>query len=479
MSFIERAINAIKPPPPAVSGDDKMIGVTDSEALKNRYFGKLAQNMKNKSRYELLIDIEEMIHDGALVDKVLEKLCGDACANPVQIEARTRTRVAIEGMLKRIEWQKYAQQYVYMWLAHGDLFLQKIYEKSSLPGKIGWISEIVRMPTETMLRNVNVQDKFENPNEAYYQVPDIRYGFESDVKIPFHEGKILHARNDHIKSKHVPYGRSIYVSAVRFFNMAMMLLEDSAIGRHQSTQNMYVHYIGRHADLRVTDTMVKDYSKKAKANLTENTTHFFLDGKNELDLIGGTKARIAGVDDIRLVLSILAVALDYPIDLLSAGVADDSGGEELFRKEVVLSRTIMNIIEKVNMMILDPLIKAELWLQNIKPDYRLVTQPITFEDKAKKSKRQSGEVDRRMLSRESYFEENHPERNWSNEKVRIDQDLAFEQELADKYPDAYGVMGRINMEAGETGSEKNPVEQQERLTPGSRGTEEREDLNDG
>lgn len=482
MSFITAILEAVKPPlksNPAEQDGDRLKGYVDPDALAYRFFGKIANKISDGKRVEFLKDVREMMNDGALADRVLEKLCSDATSNQVQIDAAPRRATIIRKMLERVEWEKYGHEYTYMYLADGDLFLQKLFEPSIDPRKQGYISGLIRMPTETMIRNTNERDEFENLNEAYFQVSDYRNWLYDPNKVAFHYGKILHARNDSVRSPFFRYGRSIWVSAVRIFNMAMMLLEDAAIGRHQSTQNMYVHYVGKNSDVRVTDTMVKDYTAKAKEKLTDNTTHYMVDGKHEIELMGGTKQSIGGVDDIRLVLSVLAVALDYPIDLLSAGVADDSGGEELFRKEVVLSRTVKNIIKKVNQNILRPLIDNELSLNNAVGPYGIVTQPVTFEDKTKKSKRQLAEVKDGALSRPSYFEENHPERTWDEERVRIEQDAEFVQGIVDRYP-AYYNLGRTNMfnpDAGQQGDMKPEEQQQGRSTPGSLGTEGREDSN--
>ncbi len=177
-----------------------------------------------------------------------------------------------------------------------------------------------------------------------------------------------------------------------------------------------------------------------------------------------------------LILSILCVALDYPLDLLGVGISHDSGGEELFRKETVLKRTIEKIIKRENEQILKPLIDQELILAGMGTgDYRIVTQPASFEDKNKKSKRGILEVQGKLKSDRTYHEENNPEIKFEDERKRREDQYAWEDDMATKYPkssaapQSFGFEG--SAESGEQGSTKDVDEQQVRTTPGATGTE--------
>lgn len=474
MSLLNSVLEAIKPSPPQPS-DDAVKGTLNADVLAYSYFGKAAQMQTNAERYELYEAYSDMSEDGAIADKVLERLCMDATQNPVQIKAASRRKTIILDFLRTIKWDEVSASLAYLLFSKGDLFLQKVYTTSSNPRRLAYISEIASLPAETMIRKSNEKDQFENPNHAYDQVDDIRNGSFARVLFPFPEGKILHARNDVLRSKVFGYGRSCWKPAVRIFNMALMLLEDSAIGRHQSTQNLRVHQVGKESNVGVTEPIIKDYARKVMAVLKPDTTDLFIDGKTTIQQYGGTKQVLSGVDDIRLMLSILSIALDYPIDLMNGGSSDDSGGEELFRKEVVLARTIQAMMKKINTMILRPLIDTELSLANSSGEYEIVTQPVTFEDKSKKSKRGITEVQSNIISKETYFEENKGGRTWDEEKKRLENQRMFESELNEKYPMIVGSPTQFNPEAGESGNPRPPESQQQRETPGSRGTNPKED----
>jgi hypothetical protein len=358
---------------------------------------------------------------------------------------------------------------MYLLLRDGDEFLQREFSKSLKPGRVAFTRKVFRMPTTTMIRNTDERDEFKDYNEAFYQVDDIR-NWPAKNKIPFPYTKMHHARLDWEESVYFRYGRSIWASAVRVFNMAVMSIEDAAIQRHQSTQNVLYHLLARHGDTRANETFVNEYARRFEERYSENTTHMFLDGKTELQQIGGSKSSVGTVDDIRLILSILAIALEYPLDLLSVGVTGDSGGEELFRKETALKRTVENIIEKENNFILKPLIDFELMLAGDPGKYRITTFATTFEDANKKSKRGLLEVQAGVKSTRSYHEENNAEISWAEEKKRIEEDTAWKKSMgigANEFT-------RSSPASGEQGATAEPDNQQERKTPGRLGVDEKE-----
>jgi hypothetical protein len=474
MSLLSSVLEAIKPSPPQ-SPDDAVRGSLDPDVLAYSYFGKAAQLTTNAKRYDLYQAFSDMSEDGAIADKVLERLCMDATQEPVQIKAASRRRTIILDLLRTIKWEEMAASLAYLLFSKGDLFIQKVYTKSSNSRRLAYISRIVSLPPETIIRRSNAKDEFDDPSKAYHQVDDIRNGDYARVLFMFPQGKILHARNDVLRSKTFGYGRSCWHPCVRIFNMALMLLEDSAIGRHQSTQNLRVHQVGKDSSVGVTEPIIKDYARKVMKVLKPDTTDLFIDGKTSIQQYGGTKNVLSGVDDIRLMLAVLSIALDYPIDLMNGGSSDDSGGEELFRKEVVLSRTIQAMIRKINTLILRPLIDTELALANSSGEYEIITKPVTFEDKSKKSKRGITEVQSNIISKETYFEENKSGRTWEEEKVRIVNQREFETELNEKYPVIQITQPQFNPEAGESGNPKPPDGQQQRETPGSLGTDPKED----
>jgi hypothetical protein len=252
--------------------------------------------------------------------------------------------------------------------------------------------------------------------------------------------------------------------------MTVMELEDSAIQRHQSTQNILWHFVGRHSATRPGDSVINAYAERIKKTYTDSTSQMFVDGTTQVEQIGGTKSVIGTVDDLRLILSILAIALDYPLDLLSVGITGESGGEELFRKEVVLKRTIENIIKREINNILKPIIDTELHLAGQSGKYNIRAFPVSFEDSNKRSKRGLMEVQQGVKSFQTYHEENNPEISFEEEEKRIREWNKFQKEVG---------IGKVSTESspasGERGSRKMVDDQQERNTPGSLGTDDRED----
>jgi len=472
MSFISDLMDRIRPVevyPVEPDSTSKLVGSADPLSISYGFFSKMNEVVRNYDRSKFLASIKDMTTDFAIADKALGRLCEDATCKPISVDAPGRRKRIIEDMIKQIGYEEHRMSWIYGMLSQGDLFLQKEYVKSVQPGRMAFISRVLKMPTETMIRNTDDRDEFYNPNEAFYQVNDIS-NMSSTIKTPFSIGKIQHARNDWERSEYFRYGRSIWHSAVRVFNMAVMTLEDSAIQRHQSTQNVLWHFVGRHSETRPGETVINEYARRVKNSYTESTNQMFVDGSTQVEQIGGTKNIIGTVDDIRLILSILAIALDYPLDLLSVGLTGQSGGEELFRKEVVLKRTVESIIKREINYILKPLIDTELHLAGQTGKYNLIAFPASFEDANKRATRGILEVQAGLKSFQTYHEENNPEISFEEEQKRIKKWQAFKKEF-EVEPEPT----EASPSAGERGATADKEDQQQRLTPGSLGTDNRSD----
>jgi len=480
MSLLSNIASAITPHVinmPGQSADDTVIGTTHPSAAGFGVFNKILDAVSEMNRSKLLSELAKMSIDGPLADKTLEKLVGDATSTHVAIDAKPRTKRVINDMLKQIRYEEVREELLYLMLRDGDLFLQKVFARSVNPNRIGFIEGITRMPVETMVRNTNDKDQFTNLSEAFYQVDNIRNSYRPPKKVSFPYAKIVHARVDPNKSQFFRYGRSVWVSAAKIYQMVMLMMEDTVVQRHQNTTNVLWHLVGAGSDVRVGPDLIRKYAQQVHSQWTEDTTQMFIDGKVELKETGGTRNVMGNVDDIMLLLSILAMALDYPLDLGSVGVTHDSGGEELFRKENVLKRTVERIIKKENEQILRPMINQELILAGMGAnEYRIVTQPASFEDRNKRSKRGILEVQQGVKSIRTYHEENNPEVAFEEEQRRLKEQFAWEQEMSESFPMSSANKKKqtgASPSSGETGATNEPDSQQERLTPGSNGTEDR------
>lgn len=479
MSIITEIMNRLRPSVVSKTIDSSPIaGYGSADGMIYGEFDKLSRIIDQGSRLDIMEQVREMALEGAIADKALDKLCEDATSSEINIDAPPRRKKIISELLTRIGYPDVRKSLLYIMLRDGDLFVQLAYEPFVIDtSKIGRISKIMVMPSETMIRNSNEQDEFDDINRSFAQVDTIVNGLYGEPKTWFPWVKIIHARNDPHKGKFFRYGWSMWASGIKIYNMAMMLLEDSAIMRHLATQKIRVHYIGRESQAGVDATLIKDYQKNIMAQMNQSTTDLFIDGRNVVEDIGGTRNVVGSVDDVMMALSILAIAVEYPIDLLSGMINRGSGGEELFRKETVLKRTVESIIKKENQQILKPMIDRELMLAGAFGEYRITTYPVTFEDQNKRSKRGLGEVSSLLKSPRTFHEENNDEIGWDKELVYLEEDLKKIEELAERYPTAISILskstGRKDPQAGNSGESKEVDDQQDRSTPGKYGTEDR------
>jgi hypothetical protein len=406
MSFLQTVMERVNPPEKPKK-DDSLVGFGSQQEMLLQGFDQIAKTIDQSDRATIMKDLREMSHEGAIPDKALTKLCQDATFNEVSVDAPKQRKNIIEALLKRIKYQDIRQALLYAMMRDGDLFLQLEYAKSQLADKVGYITKIMMMPPETMIRNTNQRDEFAAPNRAFAQVDSIQNALLANQPIWFPWPKIVHGRNDEHKGKFFRYGWSMWASGVKTFNMAMMQLEDSAIGRHLAAQRLRVHQVGKESQAGSDQSLIDQYKRNVKQQLTPSTTDLFIDGKTDIKELGGSKQSIGSVDDVMLALSILSIALEYPVDLLSGMISNSTGGEELFRKEIVLKRAIQALIKKENQQILRPIIDNELFINGKWGDYRINTFPSSFEDENKKSKRGLSEVAGGVKAPSRYHAENY------------------------------------------------------------------------
>jgi hypothetical protein len=454
------------------------VSYADINLLFGGKFDKINLTMQYTDRSKVLELVRDMSNEGAIADKALDKLCEDATSNEVKIDAPSRRKRIIKDLLDRVGYQGIRKDLLYMFLRDGDRFIQLEYVRSTELDRAAMITRVMDMPVITMIRNTNERDDFDDPERAFYQVDDIKNGLSGQIIAVFPWAKMIHARNDCAKSMFFGYGRSTWYSAVKIFNMFMMEIEDSAIMRHTNSQNLRVHYVGKDSPGSVKSGAIQEYMQFYKEQVDSRSTDVFVGGGNEINMVGGTKNVMSSVDDIMLVFSILSIAVDYPLDLLSGMISRSSGGEELFRKEAVLKRAVKSIIKKENLNILRPLIDRELIIAGNYGPYRITTYPSSFEDESKRSKRGIGEVQALLKSPQTYHMENNEVTTWEEEQAKMEEAAKFYQELHDEYPDGVSILGkaagRKTVLSGNQGDSRDVVDQEDESTPGSGGSEDRD-----
>jgi hypothetical protein len=319
MSFIGNILERVKPQEPSipVSGRDSLVGFGSRQEMLLQNFDQIHHAIDQADRMEMLVSLRDMSREGAIADKALEKLCEDATANEVSIDAPKRRKKVIQDLLNRTKYQEIRKSLLYIMLRDGDLFNQIEFTPSIDPRRIGFITRIMIMPAETMIRNTNVRDEFHDPQRAFAQVDSIQSALLAANPIYFSWPKIVHARNDPHKGKFFRYGWSMWASGIKMFNMAMMMLEDSAISRHLAAQRLRVHRVGAESTSSVDESLINQYKENYRMQYSQSTSDVFIDGKNVIDEIGGTKQSIGSVDDLMMSLSVLSIAVEYPLDLLS------------------------------------------------------------------------------------------------------------------------------------------------------------------
>lgn len=479
-NFLQRVLNILDPINAAPRTQPKSEGglIGSSSGSSSFIDERISRAAEAGSRSGLLELVEEMSTDGVVADKALTRLCSDAASKEVQIDAPKRRKEIIADLLNRIEYQKYREDLLYLFMRDGDLFSQLEFTRSIQAKRQGYISRIAKMPVMTMVRNSDKLDNFRDSDRAFMQVESIKDQIMPMNPVYFPQGKIIHSRRNHLRGKFFPYGWSTWASGVKIFNQLLIMLDDAVLGRHFNSRPVRHHKVGVGATGNIEPSLVTNYQSNMNKHLNADTIDYATAGTTDIEQVGGTSNMAAQVEDISMQLGILSIGVDYPLDLLSGMIQKGSGGEELFRKESVVRRTVANIIKQENEELLRPLIDRELLLAGEFGKYRITTFPEYFEDESKRSKRGLSELAAITKSPTSFHGENNDEISWEEEKRRIEADAEWYEELAEKYPQGTGIMlgslGRKDPSAGTQGTQKDPSEQQVRKTQGDFGTENRE-----
>jgi hypothetical protein len=147
MSLLTRITDAIRPLESAVSKteqDDEIKGSGLPDSVSTKFFGRVGEAIRNLDRAGFLEEVLDMSSDFAIADKALQKLCGDATANPVRIDAPVRRKKIIQNFLDLIGYENHRKSWMYLLLRDGDEFLQREFSKSLKPGRVAFTRKVFR-----------------------------------------------------------------------------------------------------------------------------------------------------------------------------------------------------------------------------------------------------------------------------------------------------------------------------------------------
>jgi len=230
------------------------------------------------------------------------------------------------------------------------------------------ITEASRKPTLRMRRNSNNADKFEDPNRAFYMVPDNYVGYDIPKNaVYFARWQVIHARWEHDDESR--YGTPMWASATGAFKRVSEGETDMAV-RRKVRAGMRLHHVieGSEAD-------VKTYKEMNKAALEQPTAahlDLFSNKPGSITAVQGD-AHLNEINDILHQVATMFAASDVPMELVAYG--EGLNRDILGEKKDEYDDSLEDGREWVTEEFLKPLIERQWLLKGILPasvEYKII-----------------------------------------------------------------------------------------------------------
>lgn len=398
-------------------------------------------------RLATLTDIRIMLEQASYVDGPCDQFCRWATEGKINLNfnggSEKRASRIVGDMLERINYNIMRPDLLYNFIFL-ELFIKQQVEFSddfiglmalkSEPDKIvsefqrgmtmGQISEILTPAPETMFRNSNYQDKFDNPMRAFYQVPEVynqqntfaMTGQKQQFQEWFHHLMILHPRWNFRRQKSQRYSRPALKSARKHFNRAEMSSTDAVIQRHLTASRLLVIYLKKNvengetpgATVEEVESYAKEFIRKYPRGFNKPGTVLIESGANEVESKGDLNITLSKPADIYMHLELLFLGFLFPTQL--TGYSGGEGGRvtgpllEQLKKCLEVNIGAINLSEDRNILL--PLINMELGLHGIFDTEVTVTHSeSSFDSKSVTRKTHLTEVEMSLRSRQDYYEQ--------------------------------------------------------------------------
>jgi len=452
-------------------------------------------------RIATLTDIRIMLDDASYVDGPADTFCRWATEGDLNLTfnggSTVKAKRIIGDFLERIRYEDsradllynalFLELFIKQQITFSDDFmglivrpdLNNIMSALQRGMTIGRIEEILTPAPETIFRNSNEQDKFDNPRKAFYQVPEpynlsnyyISTGERSQFQEWFHNLFIIHPRWNHRRQKNQRYSRPVLKSARKAFNRTELSATDAVIQRHLTASRLLIIYLKKNVetgeapgvDTDVIEKYAQEFLKKYPTGFNKPGTVLFESGANQVDSVGELNITLSKPADIFMHLELLFLGYLFP-----AGLQGYSGGEgsrasgpllEQLKKALEVNIGVVNTFEDNNILL--PLIDMELALNGIfDVEVGINHSTPSFDSQSVNKKTNITEVEMGIMRRQTYYEKYiMPETGtlWEEYFKGIQEEMKILQPLmSTKSPFGDRGQQKEGMDKGQSGSNENP-----------------------
>jgi hypothetical protein len=408
-------------------------------------------------RLSTLTDIRVMLDEAPYIDGTCNKFINIVKAGGFNLEFQggtaTRAKRIVNDMLDRIKFRRWRGDYL-----HSSLFLEcflnrkvsfmdglenatpeELYKEFSKGMALGRTEGILGpLPPETMFRNSNKQDTFDNPDRAYYQVPE---PFNNPA-IPIQQNQfkewfgnifILHPRWNHKRQKNHKYSRPSLKPLRKAYNRTELSATDAVVQRHLAATRLLVIYlkasvregedigVGEDQMTEFTNTFIQQYP----TGFNKPGTVYITSGSNKVESVGDLNITLSKPADIYMHFELMSIGL--LLNPLLAGFTGGEGGRvtgpllEQLRDN--LATDLQTVYEFEDEEILLPLCYFELFLNGIFDTEIIVRHEKPPFLKNIERKLAMSEVEAGLMARETYhrlYIESQTNRAWAEEGKTIE-----------------------------------------------------------
>lgn len=271
----------------------------------------------------------------------------------VRTENAQAKQIATE-LQSRLGLNKKLQDVVRLSGRDGDSFYEIVVDKELN------ITEASRKPTLRMRRNTNKADKFENPQRAYYMMPENYAGFEIPKDATwFAEWQIIHARWDHEDESE--YGTPMWASSTGSFKRVVEGETDMAVRRKVRAGQRLLHIVeGNESDLKA----YKEMNKQALEQPTAAHLDLFSNKQSSITSLQGD-AHLSEIGDVLHQVSTMFAASEVSMELVAYG--EGLNRDILGEKKEAYDESLDDGREWLTEEFLKPLLERQWLLKGILP----------------------------------------------------------------------------------------------------------------
>ena len=350
MPSLKQRIEAFFNPPSA-----ETTTAPDLPAAQQSVVAEYEKLKADRDRLAILKTCRLMYKTDARVKKALKMYATDLVKAGFIVQTKDEQAKQIANELQiRIGLNKKLQDVVRLSGRDGDSFYEIVVDDQLN------ITEASRKPSLRMRRNSNSADHFDNPQRAFYMVPDnfVGYDIPKDA-VFFPEWQIIHSRWEHDDES--AYGTPMWSTATGAFKRVTEGETDMAVRRKVRAGKRLLHVVeGSEADLKA----YKEINKQALENPTAAHLDLFTNKPGSITSIEGD-AHLSEIGDVLHQVSTMFAASEVPMELVAYG--EGLNRDILGDKKEEYDESLADGREWLTEEFLKPLLERQWLLKGILP----------------------------------------------------------------------------------------------------------------